>query len=384
MLNVPCIKIAVLSLADINNYGDVLFPYVFRNEIRKRIPNAAIELITNVEYKNDLYSTTAYRKEELAKYDAVILAGGESIQRLDEEAWNNIYDENCINRASDIIFDWLDLPKPYKAFFSVGVHPHMLDHSQDILFALKHLDYWSVRGELSKKIIERSIVLNYNQIRIVPDLGWKFNQYIDELGQKTHQVEHLPPNYMVFELFYESDEDVVRFVARELLKFQEETGVQVVLLPIVHTKSRNTMSSWNDYIVLSRINKYANERLQLMPDQLSFTKVGTILKNAKFYVGSSMHGAVTCLSYGKPAGNALTWTAPKLQDLHGARMRTDCFINHWGKLPYLLRRLNKEAEDNVNQVYAQQYSDYMRYRLDIELDELSIHIKNHVQSKIQN
>ena len=40
------LKIAVLSLADINNYGDKFFPYIFRSELKARFPNADIDLYT--------------------------------------------------------------------------------------------------------------------------------------------------------------------------------------------------------------------------------------------------------------------------------------------------------------------------------------------------
>lgn len=40
------IKIAMLSFADIDNYGDVFFPYIFKGEIIKRIPNAQLYFFT--------------------------------------------------------------------------------------------------------------------------------------------------------------------------------------------------------------------------------------------------------------------------------------------------------------------------------------------------
>lgn len=155
-----------------------------------------------------------------------------------------------------------------------------------------------------------------------------------------------------------------------MARFQEETGVRVVLLPIVQTKSTQTLSSWNDYYPLSRLQECAEGEFLLMPDQLDIFDLGRLLKHAKFYLGGSMHGAVTCLAYGKPAGNVLTWTAPKLQDVHGMRMRADCFITHWGRLPKLLYALNAEAEDEKAARYAVQYADYMRYRLSVEIDLL--------------
>ncbi len=365
------LKIAVLSLADINNYGDMFFPYIFRLELQSRLPTAKIDLYTNMQYHCDIYDTAEYSRNRLLDYNAVILAGGDTVQRLDEENWKDIYPSDIgKKRPSDIIFDWLDLDKPYKAYFSVGVHPQMQEYRQDVLSAISRLDYLAVRGVLSKKILEGAIISNNNKIRIVPDLGWLFNRYIDVLEKETEGFCVPSKPYMVFEIFYEFDEEVLRFAARTLQQFQSETGVEVMLLPIVHTKSRKQLSTWNDYYPLSRIAEYTDNALTLMPDQLSAAEVGILLKNAKFYLGSSMHGALTCLSYGKPAGNILTWTAPKLQELHGARTRADCFINHWGRLPEFLRKLDKEAEEKNEKKYSIMYADYMWYRLSTELDEL--------------
>lgn len=105
---------------------------------------------------------------------------------------------------------------------------------------------------------------------------------------------------MVFEVFYEFDDEILRFSAKALSEFQSETNVKVMLLPIIHTKSKRALSTWNDYYPLSKIQEYAGGAFLLMPDQLSIANVGFLLKNAKFYLGSSMHGAVTCLSYWNP------------------------------------------------------------------------------------
>lgn len=372
-------KIAILSLADINNYGDVFFPYVFRKEIKKRIPNAEIDLVTNMVVENELYQTVSYSLSKMKKYDAIILAGGETVQRLDDKIWNDVYCEKIHGKPTDIVFEWLSLERCYKAFFAVGVHPCMLEHKNDIDYILTHLNYLSVRGEISKKIIENSLVSNYGNINIVPDLGWLFGQYIDELERQADKTKMPKRPYMIFQMFNENDYETVKYAARKLGEFQDETGVGVVLLPIVQTKSRDASSSWNDYSVLQKLQEESGNSFELMPDLLNVPTIGMLIRNAKFYLGGSMHGAVTSLVYGRPAGNILTWTAPKLQDLHGQRMRTDCFINQWGKMPKLLQTLNHEAESAEAFQYNLSYSKYMQYRLSINIDILCNDILKYIK-----
>ena len=40
------IRIAIMSVADILNYGDTLFPFIARQEILKRLPNAKFRFFT--------------------------------------------------------------------------------------------------------------------------------------------------------------------------------------------------------------------------------------------------------------------------------------------------------------------------------------------------
>ena len=84
-------KIAILSLADINNYGDTFFPLVLKSELLKRIPDARIELITNTEFDCGLYKTTAYSKEFVSEFDAIVLGGGELISPYDNESFLATY-----------------------------------------------------------------------------------------------------------------------------------------------------------------------------------------------------------------------------------------------------------------------------------------------------
>ena len=49
-------KVALMSVADIRNYGDVLFSFIARQEISKRIPNADFFVLQNklLKMKNSI------------------------------------------------------------------------------------------------------------------------------------------------------------------------------------------------------------------------------------------------------------------------------------------------------------------------------------------
>lgn len=370
------LKIAVLSLADINNYGDVFFPVVVKNELLKRMPEAEIEIITNVKYTCELYGTVPYTREYLKKFDAIVYGGGELISPFDDETIRAIYGEDYCGTPSNIAYEWLDLEKVLKVWFGVGAHPVLFDYPEHVDTALENLDYLCVRGTISKKVLEKGYADNNGSIRVIPDLGWLFPRYIDEydvpVGLPERQVEEKQP-YMVFEAVDDLDiEKHIISIAEQLVLFQKTSGVKVLLLPIIQTKGQ-----WFERKVLEKIYTAAAGELTLLPDGLSILQIGTILKNARFFVGSSLHGAVTMLSYGKPAVNIRSSIHTKLQDVHAARYRATCFANGWDVLPGVLERLNRESQNDTDRKYALMYAEYMRYRLGREFDNLAAVIRQH-------
>ena len=76
-------KIALMSVADINNYGDIMFPLVMRFEIQKRIPSVEFRFFTPTSrtFCGELFYE--YTKQNMLEYapDAIIAAGGEVIHK---------------------------------------------------------------------------------------------------------------------------------------------------------------------------------------------------------------------------------------------------------------------------------------------------------------
>lgn len=371
------LRIAVLSLADINNYGDAFFPIVAKSELIKRIPDAKIELITNTEYDNGLYKTTVYSKKYMEQFDAVILAGGELISPFDNDAFCETYGNGYHGIPSDIAYGWLDLEKPFKAWFSVGAHPVLFDYPEEVDRALLKLNYLSVRGTISKKVLERGFIINNDVIRVMPDLGWLFPKYIDAYNSREEclsvcGLEEKQP-YIAFQAIEDLEIDCHAFkIAQALISFQNTTGIRVILLPVMHTKNQ-----WFENGALKKIYNAACGTLSLASENFNVLETGTVLKNAKFFLGCSLHGAITLLAYGKPAVSVRNPINTKLQDLHAARCRSACFANSWDIFPSVLERLNHEAENETDAKYALMYAQYMRYRIEREFDNLATQIKRH-------
>ena len=361
-------KIAIMSLADINNYGDVFFPIIMKGELIKRLPDCQIDIITNTIYDYGIYKTKAYCDVNMEEYNAIIMGGGELISPYDDMAFCETYGPTYRGCPSDIAYNWLDIPNAYKVWFSVGAHPVLYDYPELVKHALSKLDYLSVRGNISKKVLEKRFVNNNEDIRVIPDLGWLFPEYIDSgEGRKTEQ------EYCVFQAIHDIDiEKNIKFISDTLLCFQKERNIKVLLLPIMQTNKQ-----WGEREVLEKIWLASQKELELVPFGLNIMQIGKILSGTKFFVGASLHGAITSLAYGKPAVNIRNSINTKLQDLHASRFRSTCFVNSWEMLPGVLDSLCEEAENTIDSKYGIMYAEYMQYRLAREFDDLAFRIKEH-------
>src|SRR5690554_6523500 len=85
-------RVAMLSFADIDNFGDVLFSYVVEKELSRRMENVTIDFFTPTDFSahGRVYRSFSQHMP-FSGYDALILAGGEVVHCYDERTWLPIY-----------------------------------------------------------------------------------------------------------------------------------------------------------------------------------------------------------------------------------------------------------------------------------------------------
>lgn len=361
-------NIGFFSFADIDNFGDILFSHIFKMEIEKRISEVEIDFYTPSNFSVEGIDYIAYSKKKIIEkeYDALIVFGGEVIHLFDDRTWKPIYVKNDkiieSTLPSDVIYDWVDLIKPFKAWISVGVRP--FENEEDYLKTIRtieNLDYVSVRGGLSKKILEgQNLQINNSKIEITPDMGWLFPSLLDYTNSRgTFYKKFIKEEkYLIFQINNITDLEAKQ-IANYLLDFQEKTNINVVLLPVIRP--------WEDYKYLKMINDQFEGKFLLLNNNLNILEIADIIVHSFIVLTSSLHANITALSAGIPAGIINKWQGTKLQDLYGHQFRLNMLKHQLSDIPSLLNNL---LEEQKNCPVLKSYSNFMQLTLSNVFDEL--------------
>lgn len=362
-------KIALTSVADIKNYGDVLFSFIARQEILKRIPKAKFRFFTptDIELENEHFYK--YSKQNMVDYapDAILTIGGEVIHKYDKQVWQDMY-HGAVKHPSNIIFDWLSNAAQFKAWFSVGVLD--LPYTQKTITdeELSSLDYIGVRGVLSKKILERKIMsFDNKKIEIIPDIGWVFPRCFKNYKRVLRTLSRkykfgLSTNkYFVFNVNWTSiPEEKIITTMDALVAFADRHKLKLVIMDVISSYKKLNVDIEQKY------KKYKNI---LFLSDLSLQETGSLLMGTRFFIGSSLHCAITTLATGKPAGVIHKASLTKLQDLFGHMMRTDLLSHNWHDVPVMLDKLYNFSHSDKQ--VLKQYVKFMQCRFDKALDSLT-------------
>lgn len=377
------VKIAIMSVADIDNYGDTLFPFVAEKEILKRIPNAEFRFFTPTEQIIENRKFYAYTKRTLKWYnpDAILVIGGEVIHKCDELVWHEMYknikEPVKSNLPSDTFFDWLDLENIFKAWFSVGVLYLGDDYPKVSHEEIEKLDYIGVRGILSKKFLEDHFWTYNSNIDIVPDIGWIFPRFVPDYIDIVKSVSEKiglnieKNNYIIFNTNHSAVEEAeIEDIKDRLAEFSKKTNLTVLILPVI--------SSYEDSDFLT---KFKNDYNILLPSNLSLKEKAALLCGAKFYIGSSLHSAITTMAMSKPAALLHNVKLTKFQDLFSHKMEID-YLSEFSGGGHFELYLNKcmefYADTDIAEGHreaSQNYVKFMQSMFDYKMDLLCEKIK---------
>ena len=374
-------KIALVGAFDRYNYGDILMPIIMHNQIIDNLNIKNMEFSYYGLFESDMskckgYSTQALSKLKNKDVDVIIFVGGEiltsrytgmylntlnnkpkifyfkSMRRL----FNSFTENMCRKKAGlDYLKPWIPNKNDFKTkkiiYNTVGGDLFFgtdKDSVTSVINNINSFDYISIRESQTYnavKCIRKDIFL-------FPDSVVSISKYISEqeieknISKSKKDFIDGFGKYFVLQVNKIIGLKNIESLTEEILKIEDKYDVKCILLPIGYAQGHE------DTVPLSMINHKINNKKTVYFDYNNIYETLYILKNATLYIGTSLHGAITAISYGIPHF-ALTNKIKKLVD----------FLETWGTTDIIYSDVDK-ISDNYEEI-AQNYIDFKR-KVEIE------------------
>ena len=317
--------IGLFGTFDYKNYGDLLFPDVFRHEIGKQFPEARVSLFSPVGGQKPFSdSERVYPIRDIGRVHAdhpfdVLVVGGGDLIRMDEAF---VCDPGKYPNAMRPSAAWI-VPILFGRFGRIPVlfnapgvpFPFSENCRPLVRLLLSGVSERNVRDDASRNLLSEAV--SDLPVEVVPDTAALYGDHPDAIAANASFPDTavrlgLPPRYAIFQTsgieYGRTEEDY----ADALVRLAARTGVPVVLLPVGYVHS--------DPEVLSRIAKASDSRLPFVREELSPAEMFSVIGHAQWFVGTSMHGCLTAMQQDVPAVSVNPGRVTKLDGcmtLHG-------------------------------------------------------------------
>lgn len=315
-------KIAIVGAFDRYNYGDLLMPHIVKNELEYSFPNEKLEfdyyglVKSNMEYCGG-YNTRKLSEIYTKYYDAIILDGGDILNVTWSDMFLNLQDNiltifffkslrKLSYKVSDIIAKEILNGKTYK--------PWILDKNKlkckfliyntvdgnikneiipKVCDCIKDIDYISVRNERVYNYIKE---INSN-CSLTPDSVINLSKVFDQLEIEKKVSKKIKDfvkekNYYIFQCKKQIGDKYYNEIVNSIKKTNENINLKCLFLPIGFAQGHE------DQIILKKLhNEISNTYFY---DNLNIFEIIYLVKNSKVFVGTSLHGLITSISYGIP------------------------------------------------------------------------------------
>lgn len=298
-------NIAISGTFNVENYGDLMFPVIFKKAMEKRGLDFELFLFSPERTCKKALdeTTTVYAISEIDKVhsehplDAIVVGGGALVHynkiavKFPQESQVVGYDigeswyypiEFAVRNNVKLLFNLPQIPFPFT------------EPIKDVTrAAFDCCDYISFRDDISKQYL-LDIYDNPPKIDVYPDSVCCISDLIplEELQKHKQGLVSFEGKYAIIQFNPqkppEDDEYLIQII--NTLKAQ---GLEVVLLPIGYTH--------NDDFVLEQFKQNNNLDCVIIDKKLNIMETAAVLAGCEIYIGSSFHGAITAIAYGKKA-----------------------------------------------------------------------------------
>lgn len=328
-------KICIVGAFDRYNYGDILFPIIIEKYINSKLKEEFKDF--NIEYyglkNSDLTDIKGVKTKSIQSLkddvkdgnNIIIVAGGDVLPVRIYYAFSDLIENNFINYSikllkkifGTLIFDKLLIKyynisskfpwiiknnegtiKNYVYYNAVGASSIYKLPEQDLIVMKKLLlqsDYISVRDAKSQQNLKKigvdsliypdsAIIMSnlFSEKYLIKNTSRNVKEYI------TNNSEYICIQMNMYSLKGNEDK-----VLDEINKFINKTNYKLVLLPIGKANNHNDLDALKIIKEKLKIDSY-------LPEDLNIYDIMYLIAKSKLFIGTSLHGNITALSFGVP------------------------------------------------------------------------------------
>ena len=301
--------IALSGTFDVENYGDLLFPEIFKKANTRSSVNFELVLFSpdaSQEEKALDASITVYPNSQMEEmhrqrpFDAIVVGGGALLQyrKIPVKKPNNQSFSEYRISDSWVLPTIFALRHNIKILYNLPQVPHPFDSrvAQFTKSILSQVDYLGVRDYISRDHIlslygETELKPN---IEVYPDSVCCLPELVDleMLNQLRSKILNFDSPYVVLHFNAQKPEKDDVYIVNTIHMLMDR-GFKVVLLPLGYTH--------NDDTVFEAFNEKVGGVCYTFQRKLSIYEMMAILAGCEIYIGTSFHGAITALTYGRKA-----------------------------------------------------------------------------------
>ena len=158
------------------------------------------------------------------------------------------------------------------------------------------VDHLAVREEKTQKLLENNGIISH----LVPDSAILMSKYFPHsfLEQKVRKnvsdfvdVHH---NYIFFQVNALYGLQYVDVIVDQLEKIASDKSITICLCPI------GMALGHSDFLALENISSRLNATKVLFTEDITIWEIMYLIANSKLYAGTSLHGAITAMSFNIP------------------------------------------------------------------------------------
>ncbi|MBM6699816.1 polysaccharide pyruvyl transferase family protein [Bifidobacterium pullorum subsp. saeculare] len=335
-------RVALCGVFDIPNYGDHLFPLVFRNELTKRGCEAEVVLFSPFEAEESFVEDShVYSLDDMERmhrdnpFSAIVVGGGEIIHWHRYRQKRSFQDEEFVDYPMDKVWaipSFMKMKHDVPLIWNAPGIPYDFDADEALAhFLLGNIDYLSVRNEFSAKVLEHC-GLPSGGIHLVPDTGFALRTIAseDELIRLRSEVVPDDERYIIFHCNRFIDDDARDAIVGILRRLGEAYGCKILLLPLAYTHG--------DDDKLRELREASNGEFLMPEAPLSLKGIIAVLSGCELYLGTSLHGTVTASVFGRKTVAFDYQKTKKTKDLYDTLGLSEYYLTEVGQVEDAVRK----------------------------------------------